>query len=210
MKKFGLLFLSLFIASFAFAQNENETEGSTMMQPVRPPVETPWKQVDIGEFSDPVPYPPERQADIMYYNIIWRTIDLREKMNHPLYFPTEQRGTWRSLAQVIFDAIDLQNPENPNSLPVYQDEFCTTPYSKDEIKGALVQIRRIPQIDPETGETIDEIEIEEAHEAKDVLSYNLREIWFFDKQSSTYKVHILSLEPIVEYEKPNESSYQEE
>ena len=139
MKKFGLLLLGLMAASFAFAQEDEE--GSTMGQPIRKPVEFAWEQVDVGEFSDPIPYAPVRQADVMYYYTIWRTIDLREKVNHPLYFPTETKGTWRSLSQTIFDAIDMANPEKTEGvLTIYSDEMCTLPFSRDEIRGNLSEV----------------------------------------------------------------------
>ena len=34
-----------------------------------------------------VQYTHLREADVMWSKRIWRTIDLREKQNHPLYFP---------------------------------------------------------------------------------------------------------------------------
>ena len=63
MKKFSLLLLTLFAATFAFAQEEGEFDGSTMAQPVRKPVEMPWAQENTGEFSEPVPFAYQRQAD---------------------------------------------------------------------------------------------------------------------------------------------------
>ena len=33
------------------------------------------------------PYPHLRQADVMWSRKIWREIDLREKVNHPFYYP---------------------------------------------------------------------------------------------------------------------------
>lgn len=207
MKKFGLLLLGILAAGGAFAQVNQDTMGSTMNQPVRPPVEFPWAQVDVGEFSDPVPYAFTRQADVMYYYTIWRIIDLREKVNHPLYFPTEVRGTWRSLAQTIFDAIDMDHPERTEGiLPVYSDDMCTLPYSRNELKSNLSISYQVADIDIETGEEIGTKEVSMNFEAKDITSYNIKEIWYFDKQTSTFKVQILEIEPIVEYERPNTSS----
>lgn len=210
MKKFSLLLIALFTAAFAFAQEDGEFDGSTMAQPVRKPVETPWTQVNTGEFSEPVPFAHQRQADVMYYHVIWRRIDLRDKKNHPLYFPVEVKGTWRSLAQTIFDAIDFANPDNVDALPIYNDEFCTIPYSREEVANSLTQTIQQPIVDPETGDIIDYQEIHENFEAKNIMSYNIKEVWFFDKQTSRYYVRILELEPILEFERNNPNSNYEE
>lgn len=206
MKKFGLLLLGIFAVSFLFAQDEEE--GSTMNQPIdRAPAEFPWEQVDVGDFSEPIAYTPVRQADVMYYYTIWRTIDLREKVNHPLYFPTEVRGTWRSLAQLIFDAVDMENPEKvDNVLPIYSDDMCTMPTPREELQGNLASTYTIPEIDLETGEEIGTKEMVIQFEPKQVISYNIKEVWYFDKQYSTFKYQILTIEPILEYERPNTSS----
>lgn len=208
MKKFTLFAMMLFAVCFVFAQ-EDGTDGSTLEQPVRTPMEFPWEQVNVSESAEPIAYPPVRQADVMYYWTVWRTIDLREKVNHPLYFPTEVRGTWRSLGQTIFDAIDMSNPEHTEGvLPVYSDEMCTFPYSRDELQNLISQVTTIPQIDLETGEEIGTQELIIQFEPKEIISYNVKEVWYFDKQYSTFRVQILEIEPIIEYERPsNNSSY---
>jgi gliding motility associated protien GldN len=196
----------LLAVSFACAQ-EDDFDGSTMEQPVRKPVEMPWEQVNIGDFAEPIAYPPVRQADVMYYWTIWRTIDLREKVNHPLYFPTEMRGTWRSLGQTIFDAIDFNNPEKTEDvLTLYSDEMCTFPYSRAELPGILAQTFTTTDYDIETGEEIGTKEIVQQFEAKEIISYNVKEVWYFDKQYSTFRVQILEIEPIIEYERPNNNT----
>ena len=204
MKKFGLLLLGLLAATFVFAQDDEY--GSTMDQPVRKPAEFAWEQVDVGEFSDPVAYAPIRQADVMYYYTVWRTIDLREKVNHPLYFPSETKGTWRSLAQTIFDAIDMANPDKTDGvLPVYADETCTMPTSREDLRGNLSEISQIPEIDLETGEEIGMKELVVEYEPKQIISYNVKEIWYFDKQTSRFYVQILEIEPIIEHERASTS-----
>ena len=151
-------------------------------------------------------------ADVMAYYTIWRTIDLREKVNHPLYFPTEVRGTWRSLAQTILDAIDMDNEEaTEGTLPLYSDDMCTMPYSRDDIKGIMSYSYEMPQIDPETMEEIGTQTVTINFDAKEITCYNLKEIWYFDKQESRFKYQIMTIQPIFEYERPNTSSgYDEE
>ncbi len=41
----------------------------------------------------PIPYYPVREADVIWKKRIWRIMDLRQKMNHPFYYPeTPQKG----------------------------------------------------------------------------------------------------------------------
>jgi len=53
----------------------------------------------------PVPYAYVREADVFFSKRIWRVIDMREKINHPLYYPTERINNRRSLMQVFIDGI---------------------------------------------------------------------------------------------------------
>jgi len=204
--------MMLLAACFAFAQDD-ELEGSTLEQPVRKPVETPWEQVNTGDFTEPIGYTPVRQADVMYYWTIWRIIDLREKVNHPLYFPADQKGTWRSLGQTIFDAIDMSNPEKTDDvLPVYQDEMCTMPYSRDELQGLVSMTQTISDYDIETGEEIGTKELIITFEPKQITQYRMKEVWYFDKQYSTFRVQILQIEPMIQYDRSEgkSSNYDDE
>jgi len=204
--------MMLLAACFAFAQDD-EVDGSTLEQPVRKPVETPWEQVNTGDFTEPIAYTPVRQADVMYYWTIWRIIDLREKVNHPLYFPADQKGTWRSLGQTIFDAIDMSNPEKTDDvLPVYQDEMCTMPYSRDELQGLVSMTQTISDYDIETGEEIGTKELIITFEPKQITQYRMKEVWYFDKQYSTFRVQILQIEPMIQYDRSEgkSSNYEEE
>jgi len=215
MKKFTLFALILLATSFAFAQDDEvdyDVDGSALEQPVRKPVETVWEQINTAENTEPIAYPPVRQADVMYYWTVWRIIDLREKVNHPLYFPTETRGTWRSLGQTIFDAIDMSNPEKSEGvLPIYSDEMCTLPYSRDELQSIISQTQTIAEYDMETGEEIGTKELIIQFEPKEIINYRIKEVWYFDKQYSTFRVQILEIEPIIEYERPTSySSYDDE
>src|SRR3954470_4147743 len=51
-----------------------------------------------------IPYAHLREADVMWSKRIWRVIDLREKINHTLYYPDVPILDRKSLFDVIKDA----------------------------------------------------------------------------------------------------------
>lgn len=70
-----------------------------------------------------IPYTHLREADVMWSKRIWRKLDLREKINQPLYFPIDRIKDRRSLTQVIMEAV------REGSLTAYSasdDEFTLT------------------------------------------------------------------------------------
>lgn len=52
-----------------------------------------------------LPYVHLREADVMHAQRVWRIIDLREKINHPLYFPLEPVQGRMSLFDLIRDGL---------------------------------------------------------------------------------------------------------
>ncbi len=55
--------------------------------------------------KDPIPYPYVKEADVMWEKTVWRRINLREKMNHPLYFPDKPIGDRKNLVTTLMDAV---------------------------------------------------------------------------------------------------------
>ncbi|MBK7029096.1 MAG: gliding motility protein GldN [Bacteroidales bacterium] len=96
MKKL-LLFLVLFMlvaSASTFAQQMLNT----------PPRDGVVDKADKLE-KKPIPYPWIRQADYVWEKRIWRVIDLREKMNQPMYFPETPHNNWKSFMTVLMDAM---------------------------------------------------------------------------------------------------------
>ncbi|MBN2682410.1 MAG: gliding motility protein GldN [Bacteroidales bacterium] len=78
MKQLMMLNLVVFVACSAHSQNT--------LSPVSEPLA---ERKAISSETDFMPYPKIRQADIMWSKIVWQKIDLREKINQPLYYPIE-------------------------------------------------------------------------------------------------------------------------
>ena len=193
MKKGIFLILSLVSFSFAFAQFDDTQ--------IPPPLSAPWDVVEVSEFPGPIPYPVVKANDVMWYVYIWREIDLREKRNHALYFPTEPQGVYKSLGQLIIDAIDMDNPDNADALPVYTNEDCNIRVNRADIKNNLALTKNTIKYDSETGEAVGEQEIVIPFTTAQIMYYRLKEVWFFDKNRGELSVRILEIEPFFEYEK---------
>lgn len=140
----------------------------------------------------PVPYHHLREADIMWGKKIWRMLDLREKINHPLYFPTRKMDDRYSLINLLLYGIENEG------LVVYSDiddEF-TTPITIAEINkklGAKVDSQYVD--DEETGTQVLKI-IQDDRKPEEVTRLLMKEYWYFDKQRSMLEVRIIGLCPI--------------
>ena len=63
-------------------------------------VDTPHKK--------PVPYVQLREADIMWLQRVWREVDMREKVNHPFYFPLDPTQGRKNFMTVVMESIQLE------------------------------------------------------------------------------------------------------
>lgn len=100
----------------------------------------------------PIPYPYVREADVMFSKRIWRVIDLRQKMNYPLYFPTQVLQDRESLVQRLVRAIKYN--EITAYDPDVDDEF-TTRMSYEQVLQKMGAVDRIEKQTDENGQEVD-------------------------------------------------------
>ena len=145
-----------------------------------------------------VPYPSVREADVLWSKRIWRTIDLREKANFSLYYPIEPIKGRLSLFDVIKQSIMVDGSLTAYSPgPTYQDDEFTSPLSQEEIKGIFVKIDTVMTEDLDTGEFI-MVPQEKELGSTEITQYRVKEVWYFDKQSSTIQVRVIGIAPMKE------------
>lgn len=141
-----------------------------------------------------IPYTHLREADVMWATRIWRKLDLREKINHPLYYPTEEIKNRRSLAQVILEAV------KEGSLTAYDpldDEFTMT-LTKAEIERKLNFIDTLYIEDPNPPYEMKMQVVDEPFDPATVKEFRLKEDWFFDRQKSVMEVRIIGIQPVAD------------
>ncbi|MGQ0829143.1 MAG: type IX secretion system ring protein PorN/GldN [Bacteroidota bacterium] len=145
----------------------------------------------------PISVPHVREADVMWSKRIWRVIDLREKLNHPLYYPVEPTTSLTSLFDVFKCAI-LEHDLVAFANPLFDDEF-TKPMSKQEVQNMLVKWDSTHQSEDvnNPGEYIYTPQKTEIT-AANVHQYWIKEDWFFDKERSVMESRIIGICPLVE------------
>lgn len=145
-----------------------------------------------------VPYTHIREADVLWARRVWRTIDLREKMNHPLYYPEDAINDRKSLFDVIRQGLLVDGSitaYDPGAM-LDDDEF-KKPLLASDLQRIFMRVDSSTTEDLNTGEMIDVVQ-EIPLESREILMYKIKEDWIFDKQRSTMDIRILGIAPMRE------------
>jgi len=198
MRAIKFLLISLFFMGIGVSLDAQVLDGS-FKQEVYPKIHTPKKV--------PAPMQFVREADVMWSKTVWRKIDLKEKMNHPLYFPDEKpMGTRMSLIDLLLWAIDNEGLQAYKPGEINEFKFTITRKMIDERMGAKVTETTRENI--ETGVN-EKVKVKIDAKSSEVKEYLLKEVWYFDKQRSIMDVRIIGLCPIRDYYKEQDIDHED-
>jgi gliding motility associated protien GldN len=189
MKKTIALFTFVILALAVYAQKLEVDKKSLVQDGIT--------KLEIIEDKEPIPYPPLKEADIFWSRRVWRVIDLRERMNYPLYYPTDVMQTRKSFVQVLVSAIQS------GAITAYDtdtDAF-TTVLSPEALRSRFEATDRLVRSQKLDGSGDTTITIKGEFNWGEVKELYVKEDWFFDKHHSRIDVRIIGICPVRVYAK---------
>ncbi|MEP7267681.1 MAG: gliding motility protein GldN [Saprospiraceae bacterium] len=126
-----------------------------------------------------------READIPWEKRIWEVIDVREKLNLPFVYPKNP------LFKILNDAT------TQGLVAAFTDDEFKHILPPADVEGMMFQMDTVSVVDPETYETKLQV-VRNEISADNIKFYRIKEVWFFDRESSRLKVRILGIAPVRE------------
>jgi gliding motility associated protien GldN len=156
-----------------------------------------YKKEAVRE-RQPIPYAPLREADVMWKKRVWRVIDLREKMNLPLYYPLVETNGMRSLSDLLYNAVMTEG--SPRIFKGGVDDFSEI-MTITELKNFVEKVDTlyVPDLDNPDNPPVMKV-VPKKFEPSRVKKIWVKEEWFFDKQRSVLDCRILGICPMYENE----------
>lgn len=186
MKNRKFLLLIAILSGFASAQAQEQTalDGAYVRET------NPTRKV--------IPYPSLREADVMWSKRVWVKIDLREKMNHPLYYPLDNLGDRKCLFDVIREGLQSEAItayiDGPAGERADEFRYGVDKGVADSLLNPIV-VRMVESLDDDTPPVA--TPVPDPVKAQDIIAYKLKEDWIFDKQRSERYVRIIGIAPVV-------------
>lgn len=182
MRTISVLMIAICVMALSFT-------GQILAQDTKVEV---YEKIHIPK-KKPIPYPYTREADVMWSKVLWRMIDLREKMNLPLFYPIRPIGERMSFISLLFYGIDNEGLQVYN--PVGSNDEFKIPMSKDDIEKNMGNESKTIKVQNADGSDRDTT-IAGERKFDQIKKILVKEKWFFDKNYSTMQVRILGLCPI--------------
>lgn len=180
----------LLVSSTSFGQVLDPGAESPLDGIYSKSIDTPHKK--------PVPYVQLREADIMWLKRVWREVDMRQKANHPFYFPIDPTQGRKNMMAVIMESIQLERIHAysaVDSATLFPDDTFKRQITYTEALGAFTTKTTIEDVD-EWGDVI-YVEAYDTIPTSDITRFRLKEEVFFDKQRSVMETRILGLAPVI-------------
>lgn len=186
----SLLSFLLIINTFFNIFSQDKNKSSFYPDVLFPKENTPNRK--------PISYTSLREADVMWSKRVWRVIDLREKINLPLYYPDSPILDRKSLFDAIRTAALQVNPTITCFDNAATDDEFRYDMTQTEVLRKLISWDTLDIPDVENNGNSKKTPVPTETTSADIWKYWVKEDWFYDKQRSMMDVRIIGLCPLIE------------
>jgi gliding motility associated protien GldN len=127
---------------------------------------------------------------------VWRIIDLRERINLPLYYPITPQDDRYSLVELLMHGIQY---EGLTAYSTNNDDEFKVPMSLEQVMASMGAVADTQEVRNVVTGYLEQKVIDGIRKSDEVKQILVKEIWFFDRNYSKLDVRILGLCPIREY-----------
>ena len=192
MKRFSSIFLGcslLAVGSLSAQQPVAAVDSSTTAVDYKIEV---YQKENIP-FKKPIPYVHVREGDVVFEKIVWRMVELSEKQNLPLYYPTAPIGSRVNLVNLLMKGVETGEitPYDPNDL---YNEFSRK-ISKVELDQNFGAKNDTIDVADEDGNMISQIR-DVPRRMDEVKRLLIKEKIYFDKKHSVLNRVVIGICPI--------------
>ena len=197
MKKSFLIIL-LFVSCVSFTAKAQRTQFSFFDERGLVRLQT----TELDALADTIAVVSHRADDVVWMRMVYRVVDMREKQNYRLYFPTRyDNPTYKNLFKVILDAICndgltayergvefLPRYDRPLTAEDLQANTQLPKETEDEENSYLIEANAL-------GSPVLNVD-NFSYYVRDQLKYVVQEIIFFDKHTSRLYTKIIGIAPL--------------
>ena len=153
-------------------------------------------QKDNIPFKKPIPYAHVREGDVVFEKTVWRMIELREKQNLPLYYPTAPIGSRVNLVNLLLKGVETGEITPYDPYDVYNEFSRKISMAElDQNFGAKNDTIDVPDEDGNMIQMVRNVE-RRIDEVKRIL---IKEKIYFDKKHSVLNRVVVGICPIRVY-----------
>jgi gliding motility associated protien GldN len=133
------------------------------------------KEQQENQLKNYIQYPPVEEKDIMWSKIVYEEIDLSEKFNHPLFFPSD--NLYESERKSLWYTIKNEILKKSTDVKVYVS-------NNNNFKDIMLAYKDV--IKSDYGEIT----------SSDIVSYKIKGVWYVDKRYGELNYRLLGILPI--------------
>ena len=145
----------------------------------------------------PLEYGYVDDRDVLWAKTTWEIIDLDERVNFPLYYPTDTVNIGAD-RRSLFDVL-LKSIKNGKLKHVYSDSYFTEKRTLEDLSATIRKVDTtdfgIEQLNAGEAVSPEYIEIRDLT-AADIAEYHIKGIWYFDKRQGELKYRLLGIAPV--------------